>query len=128
MIMRELETYRDLLNFLKECEKNGTYLDQKIQIVGLQSDKRESKNIEVLVPGISIGRVGDYEFEGARSCVDNKYNPDDLVIYTDDNQFDIEGADSLYHIGEGLMMPGYSHGLTSLEDQLNPVVIILLDK
>ncbi len=42
--------------------------------------------------GIAIGTVGEFEFEGSRSVVDNKYHADEVVLLIDANPFAEDGA------------------------------------
>lgn len=120
--MKEIETYRDLLNVLQEMP--GEQLDQPIQCVKPHPD--ESK-VNEMQPALAIGTVAEFEFFHCRSTHNNRYCPDDVVLLMDGNHFGEDGVvawtqnpDNPKFSMDG-MVPEYGrHGKTSLADQTAP--------
>lgn len=85
-MLKDVSTYRDLLSALQSM--SDEQLNQIVQIADPPTDCRPVP----LAFGIAIGTVGDFEFEGARSVVDNQYHADEVVILIDGNPFASDGA------------------------------------
>jgi hypothetical protein len=84
--MQEIETYNDLLKALTGLSPGQ--LMQPIQI----ADPPNNGKPTAMAQGIAIGTVGELEFEGARSVIDNKYHADEVVLLIDANPFSEDGA------------------------------------
>lgn len=87
--MKDLETYQDLLDYLKTLTKEQ--LQQKPQC---GNSTPIDTSIITMNPCIAIGTMDEFEFYGARSATNNKFNPNEIVLFTDHNPFGIDGATS----------------------------------
>ncbi len=84
--MKEIETYRDLLAALQQLTPGQ--LDQRVQIADPPCDGKPVP----MAQGIAIGTVGEFEFEGSRSVVDNCFHADEVVVLIDGNPHAEDGA------------------------------------
>ena len=84
--MKELETLKDLLDYLKKLPKDK--LSQPVQ--GAKDPCSDS--IVEMLPGIAIGTMEEMEFYGARSVSNNRFNADEVVILFDFNIHSTDGA------------------------------------
>ncbi len=93
--MKEITTYGDLLAKLETMTE--AELNQPVQIADPPNDCRPVE----LQQGIAIGTVGEFEFEGSRSVIDNRYHADEVVILIDGNPHAEDGAVSYLLKNEG---------------------------
>lgn len=120
MKISEIETYGDLLNCLKKMTKKQ--LAMKVQITHPSAIEEE---VVDCMPGISIGSMSEMGFYSARSCTNNKFVPEEVVILIDYNPFGKDGA-IFYELKRNknnkiIQKPIYGKdGKTKKEDQLNP--------
>lgn len=117
-MVREIETWLDLLQALRQIETNHPdWLQQPIQCAPPEPDH----SIPVgLLPGFAIGTVEGFELPGTRSTVDNKYHADELVLLIDHNPFAEDGVVA-YNWDGPEDVPIYGKdGPTPLEQQMAP--------
>jgi hypothetical protein len=84
-MFKEIETYRDLLKALGEL--TDVQLAQRLQVIAPSPFSKKE-----LEPVLAIGTIAGMELEGARSCYDNRYHAEDIVLLTDHNPFGENGA------------------------------------
>lgn len=119
--MTTIKTYRDLKKALESLTEDQ--LNQRLQIC---DDFQE--DITELKPIIAIGTVSEFELPGSRSCVDNKYHSNELIMLVDHNPFDKDGAiayelntGGITEINDFLGTPIYGkYGQITVEEQTAP--------
>ncbi len=113
-MIRDIETYQDLFDALAAMTP-----EQRAQPVQTaKSPCTEDKPVE-LYCAVAIGTVGEFEFRGTRSIVDNKYHADEVVLLVDVNPFAQGGAIAYEMFDEDRPLYGRG-GLTRREDQFAP--------
>lgn len=117
---KELDTYRDLKNFLNQL--TDEQLDQRVQVATYDAVTQYDKDGKPLPLelAISIASVKDLGFNAVRSDVDNKYHAEEIVILTDTNSWAEDGSYAQELTGPGYieLKPIYSKdGPTSPSDQ-----------
>lgn len=121
-MIEEIITYQDLLDALALLTN-----DQRAQPIQIADPPCNGKPT-ALARGIALGTVGEFEFGGCRSSVDNKYHAKEIVLLIDGNPFGEDGAMSYTMKREGpeekplsYMVPNYGPGgPTSREEQRPP--------
>lgn len=87
MIAKSIQTYADLLDFLKGL--NEDQLKQNVQVCPYFNDDTA---IVGLQPVYLAGDVEGFELYGSRSSVDNKCNPHEIILGVDVNPFSEDGC------------------------------------
>ena len=85
-MITDIPTYRHLAAALQAM--TDEQLNQPVQIADPPADCRPVE----LLKGLAIATVGELEFAGSRSVVDNRYHADDVVLLVDANPFADDGA------------------------------------
>lgn len=86
-MIQEVETYADLLGALQKLTPEQ--LAQPVQAIKMHPSW---DHVYECCPACAISTIGALEVEYARSSVDNRYNPDEIVLFLDGNMFGKNGV------------------------------------
>lgn len=104
-MIQEIKTYADLLAALQQLTPEQ--LHQPVQTIKMHPSH---EHVYECCPVCVISTIGDLEIEYARSSVDNRFNPDEIVLFTDGNMFGIDGVFSYIWNNDGTDTPTYVGG------------------
>lgn len=84
---KKMLTYGELLQYLQTL--TSEQLNQQVQAV---LPTPNDDDVQELMPAIGIDTVANWELEACRSCMDNKYHGEEIVLLLDYNPYAEDGA------------------------------------